>query len=493
MPCGVRAGLAALAFLVAAAAPASGPGRHLILRAQSQSDRRSARPVPPAIRRRVGQRGRADRSRATTRRDQATDSRPAPSSTPLDAGAAGRRRARCGTAGQRGDAAAAARGGGHLRPRGPRPRPPGCPAAPGARRLRRPGSLRRADGDAEHTTRTRCWRRRTTPDLAGDVQADRVTEAQTTREAAVAAESTGRLRGGPGRVHASRPRPQRRPRSAGARRRRRRSSRPRPTHGPSEQALASLQSQKAAYAAQVDQLAGRRAADRRHAAPARRRGRAGPTAPPAPPPRRRPPPRRPRRRAADEGPADDRAAGGEARLAATSAKAPAPSATGRHDGQAGGHHGAGVRARARPSRLTTRPAIRPCPWRSATRCPAGRSSVDVRDGASTRCWACTACTRASTSAALRATPIHAAGAGTVIWAGDRHGYGNAVFIDHGSGVVTVYAHQSKIGVSVGPARRHRRGRSATSATPAWPPGPTCTSRCASAATAYDPLKFVSPR
>jgi murein DD-endopeptidase MepM/ murein hydrolase activator NlpD len=47
------------------------------------------------------------------------------------------------------------------------------------------------------------------------------------------------------------------------------------------------------------------------------------------------------------------------------------------------------------------------------------------------------------------TPIHAAAAGTVIWAGPRNGYGNAVIIDHGSGVGTVYAHQSAVAVSVG--------------------------------------------
>jgi murein DD-endopeptidase MepM/ murein hydrolase activator NlpD len=47
------------------------------------------------------------------------------------------------------------------------------------------------------------------------------------------------------------------------------------------------------------------------------------------------------------------------------------------------------------------------------------------------------------------TPIHAAAAGVVIWAGPRNGYGNAVIIDHGSGVGTVYAHQSKVGVSPG--------------------------------------------
>ena len=47
------------------------------------------------------------------------------------------------------------------------------------------------------------------------------------------------------------------------------------------------------------------------------------------------------------------------------------------------------------------------------------------------------------------TPIHAAAAGTVVWAGPRNGYGNAVVIDHGSGVATLYAHQSSVAVSVG--------------------------------------------
>ena len=45
--------------------------------------------------------------------------------------------------------------------------------------------------------------------------------------------------------------------------------------------------------------------------------------------------------------------------------------------------------------------------------------------------------------------IVAAGAGDVIYAGDNGGYGNCVMIDHGNGVVTVYAHMSSIGVSYG--------------------------------------------
>lgn len=46
-------------------------------------------------------------------------------------------------------------------------------------------------------------------------------------------------------------------------------------------------------------------------------------------------------------------------------------------------------------------------------------------------------------------PILAAGTGTVIYAGWMDGYGNVVLVDHGNGMVTVYAHQSAIGVGNG--------------------------------------------
>ncbi|MEE8600241.1 M23 family metallopeptidase [Euzebya tangerina] len=52
-------------------------------------------------------------------------------------------------------------------------------------------------------------------------------------------------------------------------------------------------------------------------------------------------------------------------------------------------------------------------------------------------------------AAPGGTPIGAAGAGTVIFAGWRGGYGNAVIIDHGGGITTLYAHQSQLASSTG--------------------------------------------
>ena len=47
------------------------------------------------------------------------------------------------------------------------------------------------------------------------------------------------------------------------------------------------------------------------------------------------------------------------------------------------------------------------------------------------------------------TPIHAAGAGLVVIAGDCGGYGNCVVIDHGARLATVYGHQSALIVKVG--------------------------------------------
>lgn len=42
------------------------------------------------------------------------------------------------------------------------------------------------------------------------------------------------------------------------------------------------------------------------------------------------------------------------------------------------------------------------------------------------------------------TPIHAAADGTVFYSGVMDGYGNVILIDHGGGLVTLYAHQSQL-------------------------------------------------
>jgi murein DD-endopeptidase MepM/ murein hydrolase activator NlpD len=47
------------------------------------------------------------------------------------------------------------------------------------------------------------------------------------------------------------------------------------------------------------------------------------------------------------------------------------------------------------------------------------------------------------------TPIAAAAAGTVIYAGWMGGYGNLIIVDHGGGIATAYAHQSSFAVGGG--------------------------------------------
>ncbi len=47
--------------------------------------------------------------------------------------------------------------------------------------------------------------------------------------------------------------------------------------------------------------------------------------------------------------------------------------------------------------------------------------------------------------------VVAADSGTVIWAGAKGNYGNCVMISHGNGLVTLYAHNSQVEVSVGDA------------------------------------------
>lgn len=54
--------------------------------------------------------------------------------------------------------------------------------------------------------------------------------------------------------------------------------------------------------------------------------------------------------------------------------------------------------------------------------------------------------------------IVAAGDGTVIYAAYRSGYGNTVMIDHGNGVVTLYAHQQSGGITVSDGQSVAKGQ-----------------------------------
>jgi len=60
--------------------------------------------------------------------------------------------------------------------------------------------------------------------------------------------------------------------------------------------------------------------------------------------------------------------------------------------------------------------------------------------------------------AIMGAAIVAAGGGTVIWAGAYGGYGNVVMIDHGNGVVSLYAHQRSGGIKVHKGQHVSRGQ-----------------------------------
>ncbi|MBR3755732.1 MAG: peptidoglycan DD-metalloendopeptidase family protein [Firmicutes bacterium] len=69
-------------------------------------------------------------------------------------------------------------------------------------------------------------------------------------------------------------------------------------------------------------------------------------------------------------------------------------------------------------------------------------------------------------------PIYAAESGTVILAEWYGGYGNAVVIDHGGGVTTLYGHNEELYVSVG--QQVRRGETIAGAgSTGWSTGPHC--------------------
>lgn len=59
---------------------------------------------------------------------------------------------------------------------------------------------------------------------------------------------------------------------------------------------------------------------------------------------------------------------------------------------------------------------------------------------------------------INGAAIVATGDGTVIYAGYRGGYGNTIMIDHGNGVVTLYAHQLSGGMKVGVGAKVQKGQ-----------------------------------
>ena len=70
------------------------------------------------------------------------------------------------------------------------------------------------------------------------------------------------------------------------------------------------------------------------------------------------------------------------------------------------------------------------------------------------------------------TTIHAADAGSVIFAGWLGAYGNAVVIDHGGGLSTLYGHMSSIGVSEGKTVSAGQSIGKVGST-GWSTGPHC--------------------
>lgn len=92
-----------------------------------------------------------------------------------------------------------------------------------------------------------------------------------------------------------------------------------------------------------------------------------------------------------------------------------------------------------PSRWPVRGAVnsefgrRPSPWTGA---PEQHQGIDI--------------------SAERGTPVHAPSAGTVNFAGTLPEYGNAVIVDHGDDIRTLYGHLSKISVNQG--QRVERGQ-----------------------------------
>jgi murein DD-endopeptidase MepM/ murein hydrolase activator NlpD len=87
------------------------------------------------------------------------------------------------------------------------------------------------------------------------------------------------------------------------------------------------------------------------------------------------------------------------------------------------------------------------------------------------------------------TPVLAAGAGTVVFAGWKSGYGNTVIVDHGGQIATLYGHNSALAVAVGD--RVRRGeRIASAGSTGNSTGPHVHFEVRVGGTPVDPVKYL---
>ena len=101
---------------------------------------------------------------------------------------------------------------------------------------------------------------------------------------------------------------------------------------------------------------------------------------------------------------------------------------------------------------------------------------------------------ASISPPPTGTPIHAAAAGTVTYAGDElKNYGNLVLIKHDGGYVTAYAHADRLIVSRGDCRHQGPGDRLCRPAPAMSPRRSCISRSATTPTPVNPRPLLMAR
>lgn len=92
---------------------------------------------------------------------------------------------------------------------------------------------------------------------------------------------------------------------------------------------------------------------------------------------------------------------------------------------------------------------------------------------------------------INGAAIAAAGSGTIIRTGSNGGYGNVVMIDHGNGVVTIYAHQQGGGIRVSVGQHVKKGqRIGTVGSTGLSTGPHCHFEVRVNGTAVNPMTYL---